>query len=71
MPADQAHGLVERLQRMRQNASDMADLRIQKNKLRKRITIDQRTRRSTYFPHESETFTGKEFLQQQNESKAS
>ena len=56
---------------MRQNDTDMADLRIEKSKMRKCIIIDQRSRRSLYYPRESETFTVDEFLQQQNERRAS
>jgi len=71
VPADQPDGLVERLGQMRENGADMADLRIKKNKMRKCIIIDQRSRRSLYYPRESETFTVDEFLQQQNERRAS
>lgn len=61
VPTDQANGLVERLQHMRQNGTDMADLRIKKNFMRKCVRLSLHARRSFYYPRESETFTVAEF----------
>ena len=62
VPADQAHGLVERLQQMRQNGTDVADLRIKKNFMRKCVRLSLHARRNFYYPRESDTFPVEEFL---------